>query len=61
MGKKALKKRIESLLDRLKEHELKIQNENAKVHPDKGLIRHWETEISAFRISIERAEKRLKS
>ncbi len=60
MGKKALKKRIESLLKRVEEHLLKIQNEKAKNPPDYGLIRHWETEITAFHTSIERARKRLK-
>jgi len=59
MGKKALRKRIESLLDRINEHELKILNEKTKPNPDYGLIRHWETEIAAFLISIGRAEKRL--
>ena len=59
MGKKALRKRIESLPDRIREHELKILNERAKPHPDHGLIRHWETEIAAFLTSIGRAEKRL--
>ncbi|NJL60201.1 MAG: hypothetical protein HC887_11765 [Desulfobacteraceae bacterium] len=59
MGKKALRKRVESLLERVREHELKIRNEKAKSQPDYGLIRHWETEIAAFDISIGRAEKRL--
>ncbi len=59
MGKKALRKRVESLLERVREHELKIRNEKSKSQPDYGLICHWETEIAAFNISIERAEKRL--
>lgn len=61
MGKKAIKKRIESLLNRIREHELKIQNKKMKEPPNYGLIHHWEAEIVAFRVSIERAEKRLKS
>ncbi|QTA87866.1 hypothetical protein [Desulfonema magnum] len=61
MGKKAIRKRIESLLKRVREHELKIQNEKMKEPPDYGLIHHWEAEIAAFRVSIGRAEKRLKS
>ncbi len=40
MGKKALRKRIESLLKGVEEHLLKIQNEKAKNPQDYGLIRH---------------------
>ena len=61
MGKKAIRKRIESLLNRVREHELKIQNEKMKEVPNYGLIGNWEAEIVAFSVSIERAEKRLKS
>ena len=59
MGKRALKKRIESLLRRVKEHEMKIQIEEAKATPDYGLIRHWQAEIDAFQLSITKARKRL--
>jgi len=59
MGKKALRKRIESLSERIREHELKIRDEKSKTGPDYALIRHWETEIAAFLTSIGRAEKRL--
>jgi len=59
MGKRALKKRIESLLRRVKEHEMKMQIEEAKETPDYGLIRHWQAEIDAFQISIKKARKRL--
>jgi hypothetical protein len=59
MGKRALKKRIESLLRRVKEHEMKIQIEEAKETPDYGLIQHWQAEIDAFQLSIKKARKRL--
>jgi len=61
MGKRALKKRIDSLLKRVEEHKLKIQTEEAKEVADYGLIRHWQAELEAFQISIEKAKKRLKS
>jgi hypothetical protein len=59
MGKKALKKRIMSLLARIQEHEQKTFDEKKKAHPDQGLIRHWELEIAAFQANIDRAKKRL--
>lgn len=55
MGKKALKKRITSLLARIREHEQKILAEKKKICPDQGLIRHWELEIAAFQANIDRA------
>ncbi len=61
MGRRALKKRIDSLLKRVKEHKLKIQTEEAKEVADYGLIRHWEAEMEAFQISIQKAKKRLRS
>ena len=61
MGKRALRKRVESLLKRIEEHQLKIQIEAAKEVVDDGLIRHWQAEIDAFEISVERAKKRLRS
>ena len=59
MGKRSLKRRIQSLLDRMLEHEAKIAEEKQKANPDEGLIHHWEPEIAAFRKSIAYAEKRL--
>ena len=61
MGKRALKKRVESLLKKIEEHQLKIQIEEAKKVVDYGLIRHWQAEIDAFEISVEKAKKRLRS
>jgi len=59
MGKRALKKRIESLTRRAEEHKLNVQQEMEKQLPDFGLIRHWQKEIAAFQISIDKARKRL--
>ena len=59
MGKRALKKRINSLLRRMREHKLKIKREMARPNPDTFLINHWEAEIKAFQKSIENARKRL--
>ncbi len=59
MGKGALRKRINSLLRRVKEHTLKIKREKTKLNPDLSLINHWEAEVKAFQKSIESAQKRL--
>ena len=61
MGKRALRKRVESLLKRFEEHKLKIQIETGKEFADYGLIRHWQAEIDAFEICAEKAKKRLAS
>ncbi len=60
MGKRALRRRVESLLRRIEEHKLKIQIEVAKEVPDYDLVRHWQFEIDAFEASVERARKRLR-
>ena len=59
MGNRALKRRIASLRARITEHELKIMQEKESLHPDDGLITHWQIEIDAFRISLNRALKRI--
>lgn len=59
MGNRALKRRIASLRERVVEHEEKIARELMQSQPDQGLIKHWQVEIDAFHISIERALKRL--
>jgi hypothetical protein len=57
MGKRALKKRILSLITRVRDHEDKILMEKGKSIPNQGLIRHWEAEISAFQHSIANAKR----
>ena len=59
MGKKELRKKIRTLEQRIQEHGTKLLTERAKAQPDQGHIRHWETEIRAFRDGINRARKRL--
>ena len=59
MGKRALKRRVESLNHRIAEHEEKIAAERKSFRPDKGLIQHWQVEINAFNVSLQRALKRL--
>jgi hypothetical protein len=59
MGKRALKRRVESLQRQIDEHLAKIAQGRTRSFPDQGLIRHWETEIAAFRVAVERAQKRL--
>lgn len=59
MGNRALKRRIASLRRRIVEHEEKIASELETSRPDRGLIRHWQVEIDAFNISLERALKRI--
>ena len=59
MGNRALKRRIASLRLRIIEHEGKIIAELGTSRPDQGLIKHWQIEIDAFNISLERALKRI--
>jgi hypothetical protein len=50
---------MRTLQERIQEHGTKILVERARAQPDEGRIRHWETEIRAFRDGIDRARKRL--
>ncbi len=59
MGKKNHQKAINSLNQRILEHQAKIQTEREKDYPDVGLIHHWEKEIRAFEKGIRQAVKRL--
>jgi hypothetical protein len=59
MGKKELRKKIRTLEQRIQEHGTKILMERAKAEPNVGCIHHWETEVRAFRDSINRVRKRL--
>ena len=59
MGKKELRKKIRTLEERIQEHGTKILMERSKGQPNHGRIRHWETEIRAFRDGVARARKRL--
>jgi len=60
MGSKNHEKSINSLKQRIIEHQQKIDVELLKDYPDLGLIRHWQKEIRAFELGIEKAQKRLR-
>ncbi|MCA6501294.1 MAG: hypothetical protein ACK6CP_18065 [Pseudanabaena sp.] len=60
MGKKNHEKSINSLKQRIIEHQQKIDMELLKDYPDLGLIHHWQKEIRAFELGIEKALKRLR-
>jgi hypothetical protein len=60
MGNRKVRERMESLIQRIDEHRAKIVRQHAQTHPNVGLIRHWEREIRAFSVQIQRYEARLK-
>jgi predicted GIY-YIG superfamily endonuclease len=60
MGNRKIRERMASLIQRIDEHREKIAGEWAQAQPDTALIRHWEREIRAFALQIERYEARLK-
>jgi len=57
MSKKQHQKAIESLAQRITEHQEKIRLESEKSFPDEGLIKHWEKEIRAFDKAIHKRVK----
>jgi peptidoglycan hydrolase CwlO-like protein len=59
MGNRAIQKTIESLRRVIQEHQAKISLEQAKLQPQTGLIRHWQSEIQAFSVRLYRLEDRL--
>ncbi len=59
MGKKHHKKAIDSLTQRITEHQEKIRLESDKDFSDYNLIKHWEKEIRAFNKARQQARKRL--
>ena len=59
MSKRRYRRKIESLEERIREHQEKIQREKEKDKPDEGLIAYWEREIRSFQKAIRRAKKRL--
>ncbi len=59
MVRRRIRKKVESLEARIKEHHKKIEQEEQKPQPDAGLIAHWEREIQAFRDAILKARKKL--
>jgi hypothetical protein len=59
LGKRRYQRKIDSLAERIVEHEAKIRREREKDRPDEGLIAHWEREIRVFREAMQKAQKRL--
>ena len=50
---------MRTLEERIREHEAKILVEREAPRPNEGRIRHWETEVRAFRDAVDRVRRRL--
>lgn len=59
MGNRPLRERIRALDERIREHRAKIAKEQTLPQPDMGLIRHWQREIRAFTVHLQRLEDRM--
>ena len=59
MGNSKIRKAIDGLRLIIEVHQRKIERERVKPQPNKGRIRHWENEISAFTARLRRLENRL--
>lgn len=59
MGNRKTRERIQAMHERIEEHHAKIAKEQEMSRPDRGLIRHWQSEIRAFTIQMQRLEDRL--
>jgi len=59
MSKRQPHKVMRTLRQRITEHQEKIRQEQLLAKPDEGLIRHWQQEIRAFTIQVERLENRI--
>ncbi|MDF0676657.1 MAG: hypothetical protein P0120_20330 [Nitrospira sp.] len=61
MGRnKKLRVRIESLRQRITDHQIKIALERQRATPNVSLIRHWTVEIRAWEQTVEQLTRRLK-
>jgi len=61
MGRnKKLRVRIESLRQRITDHQIKIALERQHATPDVSLIRHWMVEVRAWEQTVEQLTRRLK-
>ncbi len=61
MGRnKKLRIRIESLRQRITDHQIKIALERQRVTPNVSLIRHWTVEIKAWNQTVEQLTRRLR-
>lgn len=59
--KQGLRKGINSLRDRIREHQDKIDEEMVKPLTDWGLVNHWQGEIGKFEGNIAKKERRLRA
>jgi len=57
---KELRKKIASLHDVVRNHEVKIRTERARPQPGEGVIIPWQREITAARKKIDSYTRRLK-
>jgi hypothetical protein len=61
MGRnKKLRIRIESLRQRITDHQIKIALERQRTTPDVSLIRHWMIEIKAWEQTVAQLMRRLR-
>ncbi|MEX5216030.1 MAG: hypothetical protein NW703_17950 [Nitrospiraceae bacterium] len=61
MGRnKKLRIRLESLRQRITDHQIKIALERQRTTPHLGLIRHWTIEINAWELTVEKLKRRLR-
>ncbi|MDF0653176.1 MAG: hypothetical protein CV081_06500 [Nitrospira sp. LK265] len=61
MGRnKKLRIRLNSLRQRITDHQIKIALERQRTTPNVSLIRHWVVEIKAWEDTVEHLEWRLK-
>jgi uncharacterized OsmC-like protein len=61
MGRnKKLRIRLESLRQRITDHQIKIALEHQRATPNLSLIRHWTVEIKAWDLTVENLKRRLK-
>jgi uncharacterized coiled-coil DUF342 family protein len=60
MGKnKKVRKRLKGLEEQIELHEAKVAQESSRFIPDQGRIRHWQTELRAWRAQAARLQRRL--
>ncbi|MCB0065474.1 MAG: hypothetical protein KDE19_25285 [Caldilineaceae bacterium] len=51
--------KMRSLRKRIAEHQQKILEQEQLAYPDEGFINHWQQEIRAFTIQLERLDNRI--
>jgi len=60
LRKRRKRKGIETLKQRVREHQKKIVDEKEKPIPNNNRIKHWEKELRAFENGILKREQQLK-